>query len=263
MQNLSQYPELEDVLKQFVERVKPVLGDNLLAIYLQGSFALGGGDKDSDVDFLVIVEDDIPESQLSELEAMHLAMFEIESYWSHHLEGSYFPREWLKNIDYKPLVYIDNGHKNLERSDHDNNLVVRWVTREHGVTLYGEAPETYIDPVDPDALKAEVKKVMKWWGNDLVSGKEVIDTEWLQAFAVTFFCRTLYTLKTGKVYSKPDSVEWAKSTLDSQWKTLITEAWQKRKNQYKKGIVSVNADLVPPTIEFVQYALNLSDEYFG
>lgn len=259
MQNLTQYPELDDVLLQFVERLKPVLGDNLLAVYLQGSFALGGGDEDSDVDFLVVIEEDIPDKQLPGLEAVHLSMFEIDSYWSHHLEGSYFPRQWLKNIDYKPLVYIDNGSKKLERSNHDNKLVVRWVTREHGITLYGEEPETYIDPVPEHALKAEVKNVMASWGGDLLSGKELIDSIWLQAFAVIFFCRTLYTLKTGTIHSKPDSVAWGQSTLDPQWKTLITEAWQKRENQYAKAIESAHPDDVSRTLEFVEYALNLSD----
>lgn len=256
----TKYPELNHVLAQFVDRLKPVLGDNLLAVYLQGSFALGGGDEDSDVDFLVVIEEDVPDSQLSELEAVHLSMFEIESYWSHHLEGSYFPKKLLKVDDpeHTKLVYIDNGSRVLEHSNHDNELVVRWVTREHGITLYGADPETYINPVAADMLKAEVKQIMHTWGGEIMRGEWVANNSWSQPFAVIMYCRMLQTLVTGKIHSKPSAVQWGQSELDAQWKNLIIEAWGKRPNQFRKAPDPVNAKDISQTIDFIQYALNLS-----
>ena len=53
------YPELNEVLQEMVTSLQAILGDHLLAIYLQGSFAAGGWDEDSDVDFLVEF-DDVP-----------------------------------------------------------------------------------------------------------------------------------------------------------------------------------------------------------
>jgi len=253
-------PELQHVLDEFVTRLQPILGDNLLAVYLQGSFALDGGDADSDVDFLVVIEDDLHDTILPELEAMHQSLFEIPSYWSHHLEGSYFPKDILKTEDHNhtPIVYIDNGSRHLERSTHDNELVVRWVTREHGITLYGTDPKTYIDPVSEADLKREVKQTMHTWAQEIISGEYTIANVWAQAFAVIMYCRMLHTITTGAIHSKPSGVEWAQNTLDEQWHNLIRDAWQKRLNQYKRVADASNPEDVAQTIDFIHYALKLA-----
>lgn len=253
-------PELQHVLDEFVTRLKPILNDNLLAVYLQGSFALAGGDVDSDVDFLVVIEHDLSDTILPELEAMHRSLFDIPSYWSHHLEGSYFPRDLLKteDLNHTPIVYIDNGSRNLERSTHDNDLVVRWVTREHGITLYGADPKTYIDPVAEADLKREVKQTMHTWAQEINSGDYTIANVWAQAFAVIMYCRMLHTISTGAIHSKPSGMQWALATLDEQWHSLITEAWQKRTNQYKRVADASNPDDVAQTLAFIQYALKLT-----
>ncbi len=248
---------LQYVLDELVARVKPILGDNLLAVYLQGSFALGGGDKDSDVDFLVVVEDDIPDTLLPELQAMHSSLFEIDSYWSHHLEGSYFPKDLLRQEDPNrtPIVYIDNGSRNLERSNHDNELVVLWVTREHGITLYGADPKTYIDPIDTDDLIREVKQTMHTWRQEIIDGDYTIGNVWAQAFAVIMYCRMLHTVTTGAIHSKPEGVQWALRMLDKKWHDLIAEAWEKRANQYTRVANPSDPDAVSQTIDFISYAL--------
>jgi len=43
------YPELDAVLQELAESVQAVLRDNFVAICLQGSFAVGGFDRHSDV----------------------------------------------------------------------------------------------------------------------------------------------------------------------------------------------------------------------
>lgn len=75
------------------------------------------------------------------------------------------------------------------------------------------------------------------------------------------YCRMLHTLATGKIYSKPDAVQWGQSTLDEKWHSLIQEAWEKRENQYQRASVTAPDDDVSRTIEFIRYALNLSDIY--
>jgi predicted nucleotidyltransferase len=48
------FPELNDLLTEFVSVVRSVLAKNLVGVYLTGAFALGGGDAASDCDFLVV-----------------------------------------------------------------------------------------------------------------------------------------------------------------------------------------------------------------
>ena len=48
------YPDLNDLVDEFVTGVQAILDGNFCAAYLQGSFAVGGGDVHSDVDFIVV-----------------------------------------------------------------------------------------------------------------------------------------------------------------------------------------------------------------
>jgi Nucleotidyltransferase domain len=52
------YADLNFVPGEFVTRVRKVLIDNVIGVYLQGSFGVGDFDIYSDVDFLIILEDD-------------------------------------------------------------------------------------------------------------------------------------------------------------------------------------------------------------
>ena len=67
--------ELNAVLHEFVASVQEMLGKNLVSIYLQGSFAIGDWDTDSDVDFLIATEHEIPDADLPALQTMHARLF--------------------------------------------------------------------------------------------------------------------------------------------------------------------------------------------
>jgi hypothetical protein len=75
---------------------------------------------------------------------------------------------------------------------------VRWIVREHGVTLAGPSPKELVDEVDPDVLRAKMREearaflpgMLTWIG---------LDSPWAQRYAVTTLCRILYTLETGQV----------------------------------------------------------------
>ena len=51
------YPELNAVLQELLEILQAVLIDNFVALCLQGSFAVGDFDHHSDVDFIVVIEE--------------------------------------------------------------------------------------------------------------------------------------------------------------------------------------------------------------
>jgi hypothetical protein len=89
-------------------------------MYLQGSFAVGDADEHSDVDFIVVTEAEVTDSQLTALQDMHERIYAIDIPWAQHLEGSYFPRERLRHVDRSrsPLLYLDNGASELIRDSH-------------------------------------------------------------------------------------------------------------------------------------------------
>jgi predicted nucleotidyltransferase len=216
----AQYPtpdlELNSVLDEFVASVQRVLGNNFVAAYLQGSFALGDWDNDSDVDFTIVVEREVSDTELADLQTMHARLFNLKSEWAKHLEGSYFPKIKLKKGDPEKtkLPYLDNTHDKLIMSDHDNTLVVRWVVRECGITLAGSDPKELIDPVSADDLRHEVAATMREWAEEIFTGKWGMNNRWAQPFAVLSYCRMLHTLETGRIASKLAGAEWARNALD-------------------------------------------------
>ncbi|MEI6531058.1 MAG: nucleotidyltransferase domain-containing protein, partial [bacterium] len=151
-------PELNSVLHELVTSLQAILQDHFLAAYLQGSFALGDWDLHSDVDFLVAVDPEVSPTELTALQTMHARIYDLDSHWAHHLEGSYFPREILAQDDPTRalLLYLDNTSRELIWSNHDNSRVVRWTTREYGIAMAGPDPRLLIDPVPADRLRQEV-----------------------------------------------------------------------------------------------------------
>lgn len=256
-------PELNAVLQELVVSARAILGNNFIGAYLQGSFAIGDWDTESDVDFLVAIEQDVSEADLPALQAMHARLYDLDSPWAKHLEGSYFPREILRHDDptRTPLLYLDNGSRELIRSNHDNELVVRWVVREHGITLAGPKPGELIDPVTPDALRREVLATMQSWADDIFARRYPLDNRWAQPFVVLSYCRMLHTLQTGKVDSKLAGARWAECALESRWAGLLQRAWEERPNPSLKARQAANPDEVKSTLEFIQYALKLSRQY--
>jgi hypothetical protein len=53
-QPLTSFPELDFVLRDHEDRLRQALGDLIVAVYLQGSLAIGDFDLTSDVDFIVV-----------------------------------------------------------------------------------------------------------------------------------------------------------------------------------------------------------------
>jgi predicted nucleotidyltransferase len=251
--------ELNAVLQEFVTSVQAILGSNFVGAYLQGSFAAGDWDIDSDVDFLVVVDHEISGAELPALQAMHSRIYDLESHWAQHLEGSYFPRELLRSSDLaQELLYLDNTARELVRSRHDNTLVVRWVVREYGILLAGPDAAELIEPVPTDELRREIRQTMHDWAEQIFANPSEMDNRWYQPFAVLSYCRMLHTLQSGRVFSKPVSAEWAKKALDSRWAGLIQRARDERPNPSLKVRQKADAEDFNSTLEFISYALDLA-----
>lgn len=261
MNRPTPYPELNAVLATFLERTREILRENLKGLYLNGSFALGGFDRDSDVDFIAVTNADVTAVQEAALQVMHGEVYDLETPWAQHLEGSYITAGLLKRPDpaHTPLLYLDNTARELVRDPHCNTLVVRWTMRNHGIALAGPDPKTLIDPVEPDGLRHEASGVMHKWRREIDATPEMLENRWLQAYAVVTHCRMLYTLQHGTVASKPDAVRWALGALEGRWSGLIERAWADRPNPSLKSRQQADPEESRSTLEFIQYAITAMD----
>jgi len=255
--NPTPYSDLNAILDDLVRSLETILAEDFVGAYLHGSFALGDFDIHSDIDFLVAIQHEVSEEQLAALQAMHARIYAGESLWAQHLEGSYFPLATLRRYDpaAAPLWYLDNTARELIRSRHCDEWVVRWMVLNSGITLAGRPPEQLIDPVPLDAMRSQILATMRYWADMFFTDPTEMDNRWYQPFAVLTYCRMLHTLHTGRVVSKPSATRWAQENLDPRWAGLIGRAWEQRPDPSLKVRQKADPDDLEQTLEFVRYAL--------
>lgn len=220
-------PEIRSVLDQLVDGAAGILADNFLGAWLQGSSATGHFDEHSDLDFIIGLERDLSYEELGALQGFHRKLFAHPSPWSQHLEGSYIPREILR--DYRlaglDVWYLDHGSTTLERSAHDNTIAVKWILRERGVVLAGPDPGTLTDPIPVAELRKDIYRTFARWADAIFADPEVIGSHFFQTFAVLSYCRVVNDIRRGEIGSKREGAEWAQAELDPEWHDLIDRAW--------------------------------------
>jgi hypothetical protein len=258
------YADLNVVLHELVMRAQGALGANFVGAYLQGSFAVGDSDAYSDVDFLIILKEDVSDAQRSLLQDLHSEVFQLPSAWARHLEGSYIPKTALTHLPppQREFQYLDHGSRELVRSNHDDSLVVYWVLREKGITLIGPEPRSLLAPVPCEALRREVLETMRTWREHWLANPDSLNNRFYQPFAVLSYCRMLQTLQTGTVKSKPAGAAWARATLGGRWRTLIQRALDDRPGDaaWRARQPAPPAELAS-TWEFMQYVVDLGGKW--
>ena len=263
MKHATPYPDLNLILHELIISAKQVLRHNFTAAWLQGSLAVGDFDEYSDVDFVIVIRQDLADGELHDLQAMHRRIYDTEIEWAKHLEGSYFPRNDIRSHERsgESLWYLDRGSRELERSGHDNTVVVRWILREKGVTLAGPQPSALIDPVPIEALRREILETMIEWGQQILENPEQINNHFYQTFAVLSYCRMLHDFKAGAIGSKRSGAEWAKANLDPSWSGLIDRAWDGRPNPALSVHRPADQDDLRSTLRFIEQVIGVANEF--
>jgi len=259
------YPELPLVLERLAAGAQTALKDNFVGAYLVGSLATGDFDLDSDIDFLVITNNEMTEAELGSIQALHCEIYDLGCYPAQHLEGSYISRGLLNREDcvgVQPLWYVDNGSTLLTRSVHDNRWHVRWILRERGIALRGPDPKLFVQHVSTEVLRAEilasVEDLRVRFLAELEKPLGYFNTRFGQSFTVLTCCRMLHTFKTGLVKSKPYAARWAEQSVDPEWHDLIRQAWTERDGV--RFCVKIrqfsDRELLKRTAQFIAYIQN-------
>jgi predicted nucleotidyltransferase len=260
--NPTPYPAVNAVLRLLLEEVGNVLESELVGLYLYGSLSLGDFEPgSSDIDFLVVTERELPDETVTALGAMHARIAASGLTWVDKLEGSYIPRAALRRYDpannWHPTIGVD---WEFGIGEHDRGWVIeRHIVREHGGIVSGPPPETLIDPVSPDDVRAAVRDALNgFWRMQLTEPEERLHRLHLreyQAFAILTMCRALYTLDHGDVVSKPVAAAWAQETFPPPWPTLIAKALRWRHD--------TRPDDMTEMLAFVRYTIDRATEMDG
>ncbi len=252
------FPELNAVLDELVSSASAILGENFCGAHLQGSFAVGDADVYSDVDFVIVTHGEVNASQEAALGVLHARLPTLDIEWAQHLEGSYIPKDALRRVDpsRRSYLYVDNGSTALERSNHDNTAVVRWVLREHGATLAGPDPKVLVVEVTAEDLRSEIRQALPVRTRDLreTAARDEQWNAWLQPYIVLVYCRMLHTLDSGRVASKRAAGRWALGALDPRWAPLIQRALDDRPDPWLRVHQPADPTMVAETWQFIDYA---------
>lgn len=228
------FPELNAVLADLDRAVRGILGSTYVGCYLQGSFALGAGDAESDADFIVVTTVLPSGDAEDELRRLHDEIPARPGVWNRNLEGSYADAASLRTMAGLgvPWLFCDRGHRELAWDDHCNDLHTRWILRNHGVVLGGPPIAGLVDEVPEQAMRAAARDALpgtlegiRAWGD--------MDHAWTQRYIVQTCCRVLYTMLTGEVASKRHALEWAAIHLDPVWRPLLSQVADDRGAPWK------------------------------
>src|SRR5919106_5992365 len=108
--HLTPYPEVNTILQELLSSVKSILGSHFIGMYLDGSLTSADFDQDSDIDFVVVTDEDISGNLFTALQAMHERIATIDSPFAVQLEGSYISQHGLRRFDPEHAL-----HPNIER----------------------------------------------------------------------------------------------------------------------------------------------------
>lgn len=216
------YHDVNAFLGVLYANLKAVLGDQLVALYVGGSLALGDfNPQRSDIDFAAVAHDELPREMVAALEQVHARLWATGAKWARKLDGSYVPqrvfRRWTP--DHIPCPFVEAAEFYVTQQG--SAVIQRHILREHGVVVVGPRPHTLLDPVKAPELRDAVRDMLAQWWRPLLD-----DPGWLrqgskQPFAVLTMCRMLYTYQHGAVVSKPVAARWCRETMATQWTPLI------------------------------------------
>ena len=265
---LTKYPGLDRVLRELAGLLQDALGEEIVGIYLQGSLAIGDFDLTSDVDFVVVTREELTLKKVRLAQEVHTKIFGHDNRWVRHLEYSYFPLDVLRSPS-SPFTqsvrddsegrapwYFDNGRAIIERSDHDNTLVVRRTLRERGVVVSEPEPSELLEVVSTHDLRTEIQRTLVGWGDMVLEDPEPYRNRFYQSFLVLNYCRGLLDLTEGSIHSKLAGVKWARENVDPAWRSLIDFCWEERNDTEISVNQPADPNVFDQTIDFGRHSVN-------
>lgn len=210
---ITPFPELDRVLLDLDDAVRDVLGGTYVGCYLQGSFALGAGDLESDADFVVVTTEPPSGDALAGLRRLHDELPTRPGTWSTDIEGSYADAESLRTLAGLgvPWLFCDRGHRELIWDTHCNTPHTRWILRHHGIVLDGPPIADLVDEVPSEVMRDTARRALPGIVDGIASWADM-GHAWTARYVVQTASRVLYTYVTGEVASKRAAVAAERGT---------------------------------------------------
>jgi streptomycin 3"-adenylyltransferase len=214
--------DINKVLNTIKERYYEILKNNLVGIYLHGSLAMDCFNENfSDIDFLVVVKENMPFEQKGKLVDVLLDLSQAGPYKG--FEMSVLLEKEVQNFRYPTpfLLHYSDFHKKryLEIPEYicggfeDPDLAAHIViTRARGKSIFGKPINQVFSPVPReyylDSITSDVKDAKEHIIESPVS-------------CVLNLCRVLAFIRSGLVCSKKEGGKWAVDNLPHRYKYTV------------------------------------------
>ncbi len=216
----------ENLLNQFVDRMKEILNGNLTGIYLHGSLAMGCfNPRKSDLDLIVITEDLVLD--LQKMQIMQYIVRLNEDAPPKGLEISFVLRKYCKpfvyptpfELHFSPThlkSFLDAPADYIEKMKGvDIDLAAHFsIINRFGVVLYGEKIDQIFAEVPEEyycqSIYADIENAV----NDIIENPIYITLN---------LCRVLAFMKNGLYLSKEQGGKWGIESLP-EYRSIISEA---------------------------------------
>jgi predicted nucleotidyltransferase len=219
----SNGPIEEPALGELVIRTQAVLGADLVAIYLYGSFVSGGFDAGvSDLDLVAVTGAEVEQIDLGGLERMHGDFIAARPEWTDRIEVVYIGRDALASFgtSHARLAVVSPGEPFHLRDERPAAWIQNWyLVREGGIALSGPPAADVVPPITwPEFVDATTRYAEE------ISTRRLEDTgPGSLAYAVLTMCRALFTIRTDGLGTKQEAAAWARQRMP-EWAWLIDAA---------------------------------------
>lgn len=248
--------DLLEVLGALAFSATEILGARLCGVYLTGSFAVGAGDRSSDVDFLVVADSTFTSRDQEGIRVAHGSLPDRPERWAKHLEGSWVSADVLRDpvAAHAPWLYVDNGSREVQSSRHDDTWNGRWLLRHAGISLFGPKPSDLLPEVDPRDLRAEAVEQAELRAEWIRDEGEVLLNGWAQPYVVLTHARLLWAATFGTVASKENAALWAATQCPEHFGGLIAASIRFRREPFDRDQNRADPRLAGKAFEFVDWA---------
>jgi hypothetical protein len=227
-------PAVDSLLEGLVASVRAVLGDDLVGVYLYGSYVSGGFDPGvSDLDLVAVTSTEPETIDLEGLGRVHDAFVGANPDWTDRLEIVYISEAALSSFRTSAarLAVISPGEPFHLRDDRVVEWLQNWyLIRETGTVLFGPPAASLVPPVSMAEFVAAAARYA-----DQIASQSLHDaTPGARAYAILTICRALRTVETQAHASKHEGAAWAQEQMPD-WAWLIDEALRCRLSRGQVG----------------------------
>lgn len=218
---------IKDLILHFTEMSKEILGNNLTGIYLHGSYSMGCfNPHKSDLDLLLVIEDDISDEQ--KMAFMKNVVKMNEEAPAKGIEMSILKREFCNpfvyptpfELHFSPMhlnwfqISPEDYIRKMKGTDRDLAAHVT-IINQSAIVLYGAEVKDVFGNVP------KLNYVESIW-SDISEAKVDILTD--PMYVTLTLCRVLGYLKENLILSKQTGGEWGIKNLPQEFHELIQEA---------------------------------------